>query len=71
MVICPRCGWNHVRRSRRKGLLDLLAALCLLAPYRCHDCRRRFYDFFWFRASERHGEHRLARAAEAGARAQS
>ena len=71
MVICPRCGWNHVRRSRRKYLLDYLAALLLLAPCRCRDCRRRFYGFALFAPDDKPGGNRLSRAAPAGARAES
>jgi hypothetical protein len=42
-VFCPKCTSLHVRRSHRSGLLDQIARLFLLAPYRCRACRHKFY----------------------------
>ena len=41
-VVCPRCSSTNVRRTRR-GWLDWLFIFTI--PYRCQDCRTRFYRF--------------------------
>jgi len=38
---CPKCGSHHVRPSQRR-LLDW-PLLPFLAPYRCRECRHRFF----------------------------
>jgi DNA-binding NtrC family response regulator len=43
-IPCPRCSSMNVRRSRRRWL-DWLPPLILVAPYRCRDCRTRFFRF--------------------------
>src|SRR5690242_13029647 len=43
--ICPRCGWSNIRPSPRRGLIDGFMALFFLAPFRCRNCRHRFYRF--------------------------
>jgi hypothetical protein len=43
--ICWNCGFHSVRRSQSRRLLDTLASLCLLCPYRCEKCLERFYCF--------------------------
>ena len=40
---CPRCSSTEVRRSRRTSLLEHVAALVLLYPYRCRRCMHRFF----------------------------
>jgi len=42
---CPKCGWSNVRHSRRSGLTDGALSMFLLVPYRCRDCRYRFFQF--------------------------
>ena len=44
--LCRVCGSSDVRRSERRGLLDLLFALFFLAPFRCRLCRERFYGLW-------------------------
>ena len=41
---CPSCGGRDTRRSRTSWLERLLALL-RLHPYRCRDCRCRFWRF--------------------------
>ena len=43
---CRQCGFHSVRRSHSHDRIsDNLARLCLLVPYRCERCLRRFYCF--------------------------
>jgi CheY-like chemotaxis protein len=42
---CARCGWSNVRPSPRQGLIDGLLAIFFLAPFRCRNCRHRFFRF--------------------------
>ena len=43
---CPRCGSDEVRRSHRRGLVELLILpIFLRRPYYCNRCMRRFYSF--------------------------
>ena len=41
---CPRCYSEEVRRSKRRGLTEryLLSAIAL-KPFRCENCRNRFF----------------------------
>lgn len=43
-VQCPKCGSKDVRRSRVRGLRDVLAGLYGMAPHRCRSCRKRFFQ---------------------------
>ena len=41
---CPRCGSEHVHRTRRGRLLEYWILVFLpVRPYRCGKCRLRFY----------------------------
>ncbi len=40
---CPKCGGINVRRSRRSTWVDALYAFSKRKPFRCRDCRSRFY----------------------------
>lgn len=42
VVICPRCGNYACSRSHRRKL-EYLLPLFGLRPWRCGDCRKRFY----------------------------
>src|SRR5690348_17133452 len=42
---CPACGWSNIRPSARRGFVDGALALIWLAPFRCRNCRCRFYRF--------------------------
>jgi hypothetical protein len=42
-VVCPKCLWKCARPSKRRTPIDLLAAVCLLRPFRCRSCRSRYY----------------------------
>jgi hypothetical protein len=48
-LFCPKCGWSNIRLSERSGFLDGIAALLLLSPLRCRNCRLRYYRL-WFLA---------------------
>ena len=43
-MICPNCGKNRAHRSHRT-LRDWAVSWLLLKPYRCRDCRHRFYAY--------------------------
>ena len=40
---CPKCGGADVRRSRRFKPLDAPLSVAGRKPYRCRQCRTRFY----------------------------
>lgn len=42
---CSRCGWSNVRPSPRRGFTEHLLAGLFLAPFRCRNCRHRFFRF--------------------------
>jgi hypothetical protein len=41
-VSCP-CGSSDYRRSLRHGRRDFLRRLAGMFPWRCNECRKRFY----------------------------
>ena len=41
-IACPQCSSKNIRRAQRRWL-DWLLTLIFLIPYRCRDCRTRFY----------------------------
>ena len=43
-MICPKCGKNSAHRSHR-SFRDWAVSWLSLKPYRCRDCRHRFYAF--------------------------
>lgn len=48
---CPSCQSLDVRRSHRRGLFEVLVLpFFLLRPFRCEDCTKRHYNFFFTRA---------------------
>ena len=44
-LMCPKCGWSNIRPSLRHGIIDGLLSIARLAPFRCRNCRHRFYRF--------------------------
>ena len=40
---CPRCKSREIRYSHRRTFLDSALGYVLLAPFRCLDCRARFF----------------------------
>lgn len=42
---CSRCGWSNVRPSPRRGFAEYLLAMFWIAPFRCRNCRHRFFRF--------------------------
>lgn len=40
---CSNCGSYDIRPSQSRNALDILLACLFLAPFRCRDCRERFY----------------------------
>lgn len=42
---CPKCKSDKAHRSHKKGAVDFLNSLVQRIPYRCHDCKLRFYAF--------------------------
>jgi hypothetical protein len=41
---CPHCSSSYIRRSRRQGMQDLVAAWMKRWPYRCQTCSLRFWS---------------------------
>lgn len=44
---CPRCRAAEVERVSRDGLLERLASLVYVYPFRCRACLCRFYALRW------------------------
>jgi hypothetical protein len=42
---CPRCKEDIVRRSHRRGMMEFLASVIWLYPFRCEGCDYRFLAF--------------------------
>jgi len=40
--VCPRCGWHNTRPSHTSNILDPVARLVGLRPFRCRSCGNRF-----------------------------
>jgi len=40
---CPRCGRADARPARRAGFIALLFEILGRVPFRCRNCRRRFF----------------------------
>jgi transposase-like protein len=44
MMNCPRCHSEHIRRSKRKGIIERrILALLFVRPFRCESCNLRFF----------------------------
>ena len=43
MPRCPHCGWQNVRLSHNKGVLDALLGIFSVFPFRCRSCGARFH----------------------------
>jgi predicted RNA-binding Zn-ribbon protein involved in translation (DUF1610 family) len=43
MPRCPNCGWQNVRLSHNKGVLDTLLGIFSVSPFRCRSCGARFH----------------------------
>jgi len=41
---CPACGRDDVRRSRSRGIIDLVIRAFGFRPYRCRACRTRYFS---------------------------
>jgi hypothetical protein len=44
-VTCPKCNQQRAHRSHRSGLKDHLYRYLHYIPYRCKDCKARFYAY--------------------------
>jgi hypothetical protein len=42
-LICPHCDSSNIRRSHRINLREKALNLVSVSPYRCKDCRQRFW----------------------------
>lgn len=40
---CPGCDSTNVRASRAANLFEELLMLLFIRPFRCRDCRHRFW----------------------------
>ena len=64
---CPRCESDQIRRSKRRGLLERVPlTLIFVRPFRCRECRHRFFGCSLGRKREGLGAPKVA--AWAGAR---
>ena len=41
-MTCPACNSEIIRRSQRKGFLELMNSLAGRYPFRCQACQKRF-----------------------------
>lgn len=41
--VCPSCGSKNVSRSARRNFVERALSLFRVLPYRCQDCRYRFF----------------------------
>jgi hypothetical protein len=41
--MCPQCQSIDLRRSKHRRLKDFVMGLARMKPYRCLECRARFY----------------------------
>ncbi len=39
---CPACSSENTHRSHRRGIIENVASLAHIYPYRCDDCNKRF-----------------------------
>ena len=46
---CPQCGTDVVLRARCVSLIERLAGVLLMSPFRCQICSHRFLSFRWGR----------------------
>jgi len=45
---CPYCRSFDVRRSHRRGFLEvMILPLCLMRPFRCEECGVRHFNYVW------------------------
>lgn len=46
---CPKCGSRYLRPSRTRNASEQIGTLRLLSPFRCLDCKERFFapSFVW------------------------
>lgn len=47
MQRCPQCKSDRIRRSKRRGLIERVLAIVSLRPFRCGDCKHRFFRTTW------------------------
>lgn len=40
---CPKCGSRYLRPSRKRSFSERLGTLRLVSPFRCLDCKVRFF----------------------------
>jgi hypothetical protein len=44
ICVCPVCKSSYINRSRRKGFIEkVFCAMTGALPYRCRDCKTRFF----------------------------
>ncbi len=56
--LCPTCHKRYVYRSRRRGLIEHVASLLYVYPFRCQVCTHRFLAFL---RGVRFDEHQIER----------
>ena len=46
-LVCAHCGGQDVHRSRNQSFVDSIRAIFGSYPFRCDDCKTRFYVSIW------------------------
>jgi hypothetical protein len=52
MPRCPKCGWQDVRLSHSKGVVDSMLLMFSFHAFRCRSCGSRFHRFYRRRPEE-------------------
>ena len=52
-MLCPKCKLDTGRRSHRHGFLEWTASVVAVYPYRCEECKLRFFRYKYSRAGEK------------------
>jgi uncharacterized protein with PIN domain len=43
LIVCPHCDGRNVRPSHLKNIMDKALSSLFISPYRCRECRHRFW----------------------------
>jgi len=46
-MACPKCSSSNIHHSEFEPLEWFWLFLTFRRPYRCQNCRERFWDYFW------------------------
>ncbi len=43
---CPKCGWQTLRLSHLRSVVDAALGMVSIFPFRCRSCGARFHRFY-------------------------